>query len=75
MPTVLAIEVDDVVNALTSTATTKPLSANQGKVLKDYVDALEVIVAKTGVPTSQGSYVLTVSVDSNGNPTFSWVGA
>lgn len=34
------VSVSDIVNNLTSTATNKPLSANQGKVLKDAIDTL-----------------------------------
>lgn len=33
---------DDVVDVLTSTSTTTPLSAKQGKVLKDLIDGVEV---------------------------------
>lgn len=33
---------DDVVDGLTSTSTTTPLSAKQGKVLKDLIDGVEV---------------------------------
>lgn len=33
---------EDVVDGLTSTSTTTPLSAKQGKVLKDLIDGVEV---------------------------------
>lgn len=33
------VDVDDIIDNLTTTSTNKPLSANQGKVLKDQVDA------------------------------------
>ncbi len=35
------INVSDIVDSLTSTATNKPLSANQGKILKGFIDNLE----------------------------------
>lgn len=35
-----ALRAADVINSLTSTATDKPLSANQGKVLKGYIDGV-----------------------------------
>lgn len=38
------VNVSDIVNNLTSTATNKPLAANQGKVLKDLIDALTTVV-------------------------------
>ncbi len=41
---------DQVTNSLTSTSTTNPLSANQGKVLKDLIDSL--VIKGTGAPTS-----------------------
>lgn len=40
----------DVKNSLTSTSTNTPLSANQGKVLKDLIDSL--IIKGTGAPTT-----------------------
>lgn len=39
------IDVTDIVDNLTSTSATKPLSANQGKVLKDLIDSLNSIVS------------------------------
>lgn len=38
------VNVTDIINNLTSTATNKPLSAKQGKVLKDLIDALTITV-------------------------------
>lgn len=35
------VNVSDIIDNLTSTATNKPLSANQGKILKDLIDTLE----------------------------------
>lgn len=38
------VNVSDIINTLTSTAVNRPLSANQGKVLKDLIDTLTVSV-------------------------------
>ena len=39
------VSVSDIINNLTTTATNKPLSANQGKVLKDLIDGLQTSVS------------------------------
>ena len=46
-----ALTPSDVKNNLTSTDTNKPLSAAQGKVLKDLMDALDWFGAGTSIPT------------------------
>ena len=38
------VNVSDIINNLTTTATNKPLSANQGKVLKDLIDGLQTSI-------------------------------
>ncbi|MDE6024224.1 MAG: tail fiber domain-containing protein [Lachnospiraceae bacterium] len=43
------VNVSDVIDNLTSTATNKPLSANQGKILKDFID--DIIIALSEVDT------------------------
>lgn len=39
------VNIDDIVDDLTSTSTVKPLSANQGRVIKDIIDALGNVVS------------------------------
>lgn len=47
------ISISDIIDNLTSTATNKPLSANQGKVLKDLVDGKQnLILSGTTAPSS-----------------------
>jgi hypothetical protein len=41
------VSVSDIIDALNSTATNKPLSANQGKVLKGYIDAIHTTLTPT----------------------------
>jgi len=69
------VSVSDIINNLTTTATNKPLSANQGKVLKDLIDGLQTSVSAineykpyevqlsdiTITGTSNGYYVVTLS--------------
>ena len=57
-----ALQAGDVVNALNSTETAKPLSAAQGKVLKDALDlvdlsALSVPLVGTGVLTRDSPHL------------------
>ena len=39
----LKLNISDIVDAFNSTSTTKPLSANKGKVLKDYIDEINAL--------------------------------
>jgi len=50
------VSVDDIVDSLTSTATNKPLSAKQGKVLKDMVDGI-VVPTKVSELTNDSGYL------------------
>lgn len=53
----------DVINNLTSTSTTAPLSANQGKVLKDLIDAI-VVPTKTSDLTNDSNFVTSTEMDT-----------
>ena len=55
------VNVTDIVNALTSTDTAKPLSAAQGKVLKDALDSLTTTVNNNAVPTAFPTAVLAAT--------------
>lgn len=55
------INVSDIVNVLTSTAVNKPLSAAQGKVLKDQLDAL-VIPTKTSQLANDSGFITASEV-------------
>lgn len=59
------IQFSDVVNVLTSTATNKPLSAYQGKVLKDLYDVLNTKALK--FPSTASPEIELVGVDDNGS--------
>ena len=58
------VSVSDIVDNLTSSATNKPLSAKQGKVLKDLIDAI-VIPTKVSAFTNDAGY-LTEHQDISG---------
>lgn len=58
------VEFSDVINALTSTATDKPLSAYQGKLLKDLYDNLNQKALK--FPSTASPEVELVGIDDNG---------
>ena len=58
------VSVDDIVNNLTSTAANKPLSAKQGKVLKDMIDSI-VVPTKVSQLTNDAGY-LTQHQDISG---------
>lgn len=55
------LESTDVVNNLTSTSTNTPLSAAQGKVLKDLIDAIQV-PTKTSDLTNDSSFVTSTEM-------------
>ena len=48
------VNVDDIVNNLTTTATNKPLSANQGVVLKGLIDAIKVPTKTSDLTNDSG---------------------
>lgn len=58
------VSVDDIVNNLTSTVANKPLSAKQGKVLKDMIDSI-VVPTKVSQLTNDAGY-LTEHQDISG---------
>lgn len=58
------VSVDDIVDSLTSTATNKPLSAKQGKVLKEMIDGI-VVPTKVSQLTNDAGY-LTEHQDISG---------
>ena len=47
------VNITDIVNNLTSTDTTKPLSANQGKVLKGFIDSINTILTSNDTSLDQ----------------------
>lgn len=53
------VNVADIIDNLTSTATNKPLSANQGKVLKDLIDALTTTTVENKVDKVSGKGLST----------------
>ena len=75
-----ALRVADVINSLTSTATDKPLSAYQGKVLKGYIDGVIETMRKgyifmgkavpaTAAPTVDNSYPIAYLATTAGTYT------
>lgn len=65
------INVSDIIDNLTTTSTNKPLSAKQGKVLKDLIDAI-VIPTKVSAFVNDKGY-LTEHQSLNGYATEQWV--
>ena len=55
------VSVDDIVDNLTSTAVNKPLSAKQGKVLKDMIDSI-VVPTKVSELTNDAEYITSSDV-------------
>lgn len=56
------VRLSDVIDNLTSTDTSKPLSANQGKVLKDLIDGLSSVV--------ESGLTFVDEIDCSSNPNF-----
>lgn len=52
-------EVLDIIDTLISTDPTKPLSANQGKILKDFIDAINSLLASDDVTLDELQEVVT----------------
>ncbi|MCI8527740.1 MAG: BppU family phage baseplate upper protein [Lachnospiraceae bacterium] len=64
------VNVADIINNLTSTAANKPLSANQGKILKDLIDTLTASIGNGTVTIKQaGVSKGTFSMNQLGNTT------
>lgn len=57
------LRASDIVNNLTSTSTTAPLSANQGKALKALIDAI-VVPTKTSDLTNDSNFVTSTEMDT-----------
>ena len=69
------VNTTDIINNLTSTETSKPLSANQGKVLKDYIDNVgyasdygSVYPDNTNTGTTYKKYGSTITITTHGRP-------
>lgn len=59
--TTIKVNITDIVNVLTSVDTTKPLSAAQGKVLKDLLDSLTSVVSSKQATLVSGTNIKTVN--------------
>lgn len=66
------VNVSDIINNLTSTVTNKPLAANQGKVLKDLIDALTKVVDSKANGTSLTSHTGNTTVHVTSENKTNW---